>query len=151
MMRPLLAPIFPPYQNGQAAGEQKTKEAQPHGHHSAVHGQFNMIEKTQKMQDSHHEKEDSCDQSCGVHNAFILLLGLAHYLRNEARSRPHPQIDSLPKSHIISKVYSNPCLMMNISGFKSHPEFFHFFRPRLFHCTNGIKCAPMTVAVTRTL
>jgi hypothetical protein len=35
------------------------------------------------MQDSHHEKEDSCDQGCGFHNALILLLGLAHYLRNE--------------------------------------------------------------------
>ena len=72
----LLAPIFPPHHNGQAAGEQKAKDAQPHGHRGAVHGQFNMIEKAHKMQDSHHEKEDSCDQGCGFQNALFLLLVL---------------------------------------------------------------------------
>jgi hypothetical protein len=100
-IRPLLAPIFPPYHNGQATGEQKAKDAQPHGHRSAVHGQFNMIEKAQKMEDSHQEKEDSCDQSCGFHNAFILLLGLAHYLGNEAQISTHSQIDSIFKRQII--------------------------------------------------
>jgi hypothetical protein len=52
---PLLAPIFPPHHNGQAAGEQKGKDAQPHGHRGSVHGQFNMIEKAHKVQDSHNE------------------------------------------------------------------------------------------------
>jgi hypothetical protein len=40
--------------------------------------------------------------------------------------------------------------MVSIPGFKPYLEFFHFFRPRLFHCTNGIKCTPMAVAVTKT-
>ncbi|MGP8050844.1 MAG: hypothetical protein ACLPYB_09550 [Desulfobaccales bacterium] len=39
----LLVPIFPPYHHGRAAGEQKAKEAQPPGHHNAVHGQGNLI------------------------------------------------------------------------------------------------------------
>ena len=43
-----LAPIFPPYHNAQAAGEQKGKDAQPHGHRGSVHGQFSMIKKAHK-------------------------------------------------------------------------------------------------------
>jgi len=41
-------------------------------------------------------------------------------------------------------------LMVNIPGFQPHPEFFHFFRPRLFHRTNGIKSAPMALAIPKT-
>jgi len=40
--------------------------------------------------------------------------------------------------------------MLNIPGFQPHPEFFHFFRSGLFHGTNGIKCAPVALAVAKT-
>lgn len=46
--------------------------------------------------------------------------------------------------------YLNRRLRVNIPGFQPHPEFFHCFRPRLFHRTNGIKSAPMALAVPKT-